>query len=88
MEVYDWVAVAAGALKERPLVPAEAQPLERRADLPGHRLVGARAVGVLDAQDELPALLAGEREVEDRLVCGADVGQPGRRRGDSNATAA
>jgi hypothetical protein len=38
----------------------------------------ARPVGVLDPQDELAALLAGERQVEQRHVRRADVGVTGR----------
>jgi hypothetical protein len=40
-------------------------------------------VGILDAQDELAAVLAGEAEVEQRDVGGADVRITGRRRSDT-----
>ena len=62
-----------------PLVPRQADPAERVED---HLLgVGARArlIGVLDAQDELAALLAREHVVEQRDVRGADVRIAGRR---------
>src|SRR5262249_514534 len=43
-----------------------------------------RPVGVLDPQDELTTLLAGEGEIEERLVGGADVREAGRRRRDAH----
>src|SRR5205823_1407169 len=45
-------------------------------------LAVARAVGVLDPQHELPALLVNEREVEQRHVRRPDVRVAGRRRSD------
>ena len=45
----------------------------------------AGAVGVLDAEDELAAALAGVEEVEQADVGGADVGVAGGRGGDANA---
>ena len=66
-------------------VPIEAEPahpVEDRVD----RLVGrARLVGILDAQQELAAVVAGEQPVEQRRARAADVqeaGRGGREAGD------
>ncbi len=67
------------------LVPLQAEPAERLED---HRLAGARAalaVGVLDAQHELPAVLSGERVVEERDVGGAHVRVSRRARGNARS---
>jgi hypothetical protein len=62
-----------GAAHVGPFVPRDAQPPQRIED-GGLRLQrGARAVGVFDADDELAAALAREREVEQRDVRRAHV---------------
>ena len=80
------LALAVGAVRAadvRTLVPAQAQPPQGVED---HRLAGegaALAVGVLDPEDELPAVPAGEGVVEERHVRGSDVGISGGARGDA-----
>ena len=79
---------AVGAADVGAFVPGEADPLEGVED---HLLGGgdeAGAVGVLDAQDELAAALAGEEVVEQADVGGADVGVAGGRGGDADADGA
>ncbi len=76
---------AVGAAAVRTLIPGEAEPVEGVED---HLLGGgdeAGAVGVLDAEDELAAALAGEDVVEQADVCGSDVGVAGGRGGDADA---
>ena len=67
----------------RALVPVQPEPAQGVEDLLLGVLAEARAVGVLDAQDELAALLAHEGEVEQRHVGRADVRVAGRRRRDA-----
>ena len=62
-----------GASDVGALVPVQPEPRERVVELRLAVLAEARAVGVLDAQDELAALLPGEGEVEERHVGRADV---------------
>ena len=62
-----------GAADVRALVPGEAEPVQRVVDLLLAVGTKARAVGVLDAQDELAAVSPGEGQVEQRHVGGADV---------------
>ena len=79
---------AEGASDVGAFVPGEADPLEGVED---HLLGGgdeAGAVGVLDAEDELAAALAGEEVVEQADVGGADVGVAGGRGGDADADGA
>ena len=85
------LALAVGrerATEVGPLVPRQPQPVQRVVDL----LLAVRtepgAVGVLDAQEEAPALLPREREVEQRHVGRADVRVPRGRRGDAESGAA
>ena len=86
-------AIDVGALglpiagRGRPLVPVEPEPPHRLDDLADVLLGGARAVGVLDPEDEDAAVAAGERPVEERGPGAADVevarwgsGQSGRER--------
>ncbi len=69
----------------RTLVPFDAQPAQRIVDL----LLGftgrAHLIGILDAQDELAAVLSGEAQVEQRDVGSTDVGIAGRRWRDAGA---
>jgi hypothetical protein len=50
------VAAGAGELEDRLLVPVQAQPFEALEDLLDRVLGAARAVGILDAQEEPAAL--------------------------------
>ena len=65
-------------------VPAQAQPaqpLENRID----RSVGvALNIGVIEAQDHRPAVVAGVEPVENKRSGTADVEKPGGRWGESN----
>jgi hypothetical protein len=49
------VALEVRALEDDLLVPVEAKPLEPFEDRAGRVVGGARLVGVLDAEEELPA---------------------------------
>ncbi|MCY1426439.1 hypothetical protein D9M71_422600 [compost metagenome] len=69
----------------RAFVPFDAEPAQGVEDLLFGLAGGAQLVGVLDAQDELAAVLAGEAEVEQRDVGGADVRVAGGRRRDTGA---
>ena len=67
-----------GGLVDGRLVPREAEPLHGADDGLDGLGRGALAVGVLDAQEELPALVAGKEPVEDGRPDVADVHVPGR----------
>src|SRR4030095_278591 len=73
------------ARRRRSLVPVETEPPERVDD--GHDvLLGrARAVRVLDAEDEGAAVVAREEPVEERGAGASDVEMPRRARGESYA---
>jgi hypothetical protein len=73
------VAGQALALQEWPLVPDGADPGERGLDLSRHRLVGALAVGVFDAQHEGAAPVLPQQVVVDGGAGAADVQEPGGR---------
>ena len=79
------VPVEAGALVDRLAVPVEAEPVEHVGDAVGPLWSGPRDVGVLDAQQELAALVTGEQEVEQRRAHPADVQRPRRRRREPDA---
>src|SRR5690606_34628584 len=64
----------------RPLIPVEVQPLERGEDVLLRLARAAYLIGILDAQNEFAAVLAGEAEVEQRDVRGAHVRIAGGRR--------
>ena len=67
------------------LVPVKAEPFHG-VDDDAHVLFGGTlGVGVLDAQDEVAALSAGESPVEDRGAGAADVEAAGRRRREADA---
>ena len=74
---------AEGPAHVRPFVPDKAQPAQGLEDHPLAGGMGALAVGVLDAQQELAARLLGERVVEERDVGGADVRVARGRRCDA-----
>ena len=65
-------------------VPRQAQPVEPvddRRDSPRRR---PHAVGVFDAQQELAAMMARKKPVEERSARPADVQKPGRRRRETD----
>src|SRR5207245_6993089 len=62
----------------RALVPVEPQPLERVEDEADVLVGRARAVGILDAQDEDAAVMARVPPVDERGPGAADVQVPGR----------
>src|SRR5690606_4573582 len=64
-------------------IPLNAQPAQRIIDLLFGLAGRAQLVGVLDTQDELTTVLAGEAEVEQRDISGADMRVAGRRRRDT-----
>src|SRR5690606_37557044 len=66
-------------------VPLDTQPAQCVVDLLFGFAGRAQLVGVLDAQDELAAVLAGEAEVEQRDIGGTDMGVAGRGRRDTGA---
>ena len=68
-----------------PLVPVDAQPAEAVQNRPQRRLDVALAVGVVDAQDELPPVPAREQPVEQRRADPADVQVAGRAGSESRA---
>src|SRR5262245_34016977 len=68
----------------RALVPFDAEPAQRVEDLLFGLAGRAQLVGVLDAQDELAAVLTSETEVEQRDVGGADVRIAGGGRRDAS----
>ena len=67
------------ALVDDVLVPIEAEPLEPLEDRAGALVGAARLVGVLDAQQELAAVLARVEPVEERRSRAADVQVAGGR---------
>ena len=75
-----------GAADIGALVVGQPQPGQRVEDLLLAALDVAGLVGVLDAQDEPAAGLAGPGEVEQRHVGGPDVRVAGGRRGDTGAS--
>ena len=73
------VALGAGELVERLAVPVELEPLEPVEDGCDGGLGGALAVGVLDAQQEFAAGVAGIEPVEQRRARPADMQIAGGR---------
>ena len=65
------------------LVPAEAEPVEALEDRARALVGAARAVGVLDAQQELAAVVLGVEPVEERRAGAADVEVSRRRRSEA-----
>src|SRR5690606_16493026 len=66
-------------------VPLDTEPAQCVVELAFGFAGRAQLAGVLDAQDELAAMLAGEAEVEQRDVGGTDMGVAGRGRRDTGA---
>ena len=78
-------ARAGGVAGERAFVPVEAEPAQAVED-DVHGFLGiARGVGVLDAQDERAAGVAGVKPVEQGGARAADVQVAGGRGGKTNA---
>ena len=69
----------------RPLIPIEAKPPKPLDDAVDHGPGGALGVGILDAEDEGPALPARVEPVEERRARAADVQIAGWRRGEADA---
>jgi hypothetical protein len=86
-ELRDDVLVAVGALglEDRALVVVELEPAQGVEDLLDVLGRGALPVGVLDAQDERPAGVAGGEPVVERRAGAADVQRAGRGGGEADA---
>ena len=69
----------------RPLVPVDAQPAQAVEDRLQGLLDVPLLVGVVDPQDELPAVLPGEEPIEKRGADSADVEVSGGAGGESGA---
>src|SRR5690606_5161553 len=67
----------------RAFIPFDTEPAQRIIDLLFRLPRRAQLVGVLNAQDELTAMLTGETQVEQRDIRGADVRIASRRRRDT-----
>ncbi len=74
--------VGPGELEHRGLVVVEPQPLQTVEDHLHRRLGGAGAIGVLDAQQEASAAVAGIKPVEQSRPGVANMHGAGGRRGD------
>ncbi len=68
-----------------PFVPVDAQPAEAVQDRRERRLDVPLLIGVVDPQQELPAVLPGEQPVEQRRAHAADVQVAGRTGGETGA---
>ena len=82
------VALGTRELEQRVVVPVQPQPAHAVEDRLDRRLRRARAIGILDAEQEAPAVVARVQPVEQRRTCPADVQESGRRRretGDDGA---
>ena len=79
------VGVEAVGLVDGLLVPVEPEPLERVEDVVDQLGPVALGVGVLDAQEERAAGVAGEQPVEQGGAGAADVQVAGRRRREAAA---
>ena len=73
-------AVGAGELKDRRAVAIEADPVQARDDGVNSIRRRTRAVGVLDAQEELAAGVLGIKVIEQRRTNATDVQIAGGRR--------
>ena len=63
----------------------QAEPIQALEDHPRRCLGAALAVGVLDAEQEFAAVVAGEQVVEQRGPGAADMQQAGRAGGEAGA---
>ena len=73
------MAVGAGELEHGVAVPVEPEPAHAVEDRVDRRLGRAGAIGILDAQQELAAVMAREQPVEQRGARAADMEEAGRR---------
>jgi len=78
-------ARAGGVAGERAFVPVEPEPAQAVEDDVHGLLRIARGVGILDAEDERAAGVAGIKPVEQRGARATDVQVAGRRGGKANA---
>jgi hypothetical protein len=74
------MAVGPGELIDLVAVPIEPEPTHPVEDRLDRRLGRARAVGILDAEQELAAMMPREEQVEQRGARAANVEIAGRRR--------
>jgi hypothetical protein len=74
------MAIGAGELEHGIAIPVDAQPFQAREDRVDRRLRRARAVGILDTEQEFAAVMAGIQPVEQRRPCAAEVQVASRRR--------
>jgi hypothetical protein len=81
------VALEVRALEDDLFVPVEPEPAQPLEDGARGLVGGAGLVGVLDAEQELAAELAGEEPVEERGAGAADVEVAGGRGGETEARA-
>lgn len=77
--------VGAGELGDDVSIPVEAQPAQTVQDGVDRRLGGAGTIGILDAQEELPAMVSCEKPVEQRRAGAADMQETRRRRREAGA---
>ena len=69
----------------RPLVPVDSQPAQPVEDRLQRLLDVPLLIGVVDPQDELPAVLPGQQPIEQRGPHAADVQVSGRAGGEAGA---
>src|SRR3546814_19903482 len=74
------MAPGARELVDRVAIPVEPEPAHPVEDRVDRGLGGAGAVGILDAQQELAAVVAREQPVEQRGARAADMEETRRRR--------
>src|ERR1035437_7044956 len=77
-------ARAGGVAGERAFVPVKAEPAQAVEDDIHGLLRVARGVGILDAEDERAAGVAGVKPVEERRARAADMQVAGGRRGETD----
>ena len=77
------VALGAGELEDHVAVPVEAEPGQAVEDRVDRALGGALPVGILDAQQHLPAGVAGVEPVKQGRAGPADVQVAGGRGGEA-----
>jgi hypothetical protein len=78
------MTLSAGELVDHVAVPAQPEPAQPVDDRVDRRLGRALAIGVLDAQVEAAAVMAGEQPVEQRRAGAADMKITRRRRGETS----
>jgi len=70
----------AGELVHRVAVPIEAEPAHAVEDRLDGRVGRSGTIGILDAEQELAAMMPGEEPVEERRACAADMQETRRGR--------